>query len=170
MLRTKVQNEVLQRKVDSSSDETRSEDKAADLEFEAGLAPRVAVHNNAADVSSAFEKGANTECESIGPCFGHDTNDDGRDEAYPKQSAQEGVGAHVRIVSIESCVDWAIGGDFEALSEIALWASCGGFNDEELEGEGEADQDGRSGEGRHGGARRDRYQVRSIKIGRPEEE
>lgn len=119
VLRAAVQDEVLEGKIDSGGDETGAQDQRADLQLEAALAPRVAVHHDAPDVAGAFEECPDSEGERVCPCFGPDPDDERGDEADAEEGAEEGVRAEVRAVAVESGVDGAALCDFDTLSEIA---------------------------------------------------
>lgn len=126
---------MLERKVDGGSNETRTEDEAADLEFETRLAPWVAVHDDATGISSGFEKSSDAEGKSVRPCFAQDADDDASKAAKSEESAKESIGTEIRPVSVERSEDRAFRRYFETLAEISLGPIFGGRNDNDLGGE-----------------------------------
>lgn len=108
MFGSAVEHKVLQGQVDGRSDETWAKNKTADLELEARLAPRVAIHKDTANVSRHLEKSADTECCCVGPSPSHDTDYDGGDKTDSEQGAEKGVDAHHWGVSIKCGVDRTI--------------------------------------------------------------
>lgn len=137
MLRPAVQNKVLQREVDGGSNETRTEDETANLQFETRLAPWVTVHDNAAGVSSGFEKSSDAQGKSVRPCLAHDADDNASKAAKSEESAEEGIGTEIWPVSVERSENGAFRRYFETLAEISLGPIFGGGNNDNLGGEDE---------------------------------
>ena len=83
---------MFQSQVDGSGNKAWTENQAADLNFHPRLTPRISVHDDAARISSGFEKGSNTEGKRVRPCFGEDSDGDSSEEAKGEQGGEKGVG------------------------------------------------------------------------------
>lgn len=101
VLRSAVQDKVLQGKIDGGGNKTWSKDKRTNLELEPAFAPWVAVHHHTADVAHALKERADSKRGSVSPGLRHDTDDEGGDEHQSKERSQEGIGSHVGTVAIE---------------------------------------------------------------------
>lgn len=135
MLGPTVQNKMLQCEVYGGSNETRTEDEAANLQLETRFAPRVVIHNDATGISSGFEESSDAQGKSVSPCLAQNANDNASEAAKSEESAEEGIGTEIRSVSVERSENRTFRRHFETLAEISLWPILGGGNNDNLCGQ-----------------------------------
>jgi len=160
MFRSAVEDKMLQGQVDGRGNETGAKNKTADLKLKARLAPGIAIHDDTANVSCHFEKGADAERGGVRPGPGNETDDDGCEKTSSEEGAEKGVDAQHWGVAIKGSVDGAFWGNVETLSEIAFWSVIGGFHKERLHGDDKAGQQSRPDGGAHPGPCRRRWTIR----------
>ena len=102
-----MRGKYLQGEIDASGNESRSNNQAADLHLETSVGPRVIVHDDPAGVADRFGEGTEEHGDEECPHAVAEAQKGLHDQADGEEGEEEGIGAQVRVVTIDGLVDGA---------------------------------------------------------------
>jgi hypothetical protein len=111
---------MLDRKVDSSSEEGGRQDKTDNLDLEACLTPRVVVHDQSSGVTNTFSETSNDNSDGEALQASLDSEKDLSEAQDSEHDTEEDVSSEVRSISIGGSFHWTVGCDFCAVTASHL--------------------------------------------------
>ena len=103
VLRAEVDDQMLDREVDSSGKEGWRQNQADNLDLEACLTPRVVVHDQSSDITDTFSETSNDNSKGEALQTSLDSEEELGEEQDSKHDTEEDVSSEIRSISIGGC-------------------------------------------------------------------
>ena len=114
---------MLESKIDSSREESRSNDQTANLDVKADAVPGVFVHHDSTSKSESFAEAADSHGDHVCPCLPPDARGEVDDATGREEGEEEGIRAEGWVVAVDGLVNSAEVGDLHAI--VAVGDYCG---------------------------------------------
>ena len=120
ILRAEVDDQMLNRKVDSGGEKRGRQNETDNLNLEACLTPGVVVHDQSSNVTDTFSKTSNDNSKGEALQASLDSEEELGEEQDSKHDTEEDVSSEVRSVSVGGCLHRALRCDLCAVTASHL--------------------------------------------------